>query len=66
MQFNVQKVKFNGLDFILPTPEESDSPIATITQFQKGECPYAHLYRDEEKIKQFGKQIGTLKDIEFG
>lgn len=62
----VQKIKFNGLDFILTDPNEEDSPIATIKTFQSGECSYAHLHRDSGKIMRFYKQIGTIDDIEFG
>ena len=68
----VQKIKFNGLDFILTSPGESDSPIATIKTYQKGECPYAHLYTKNSnglnsgKIMRFRQQIGTIDDIEFG
>lgn len=62
----VQEIKFKGSDFILTTPDENDSPIATIKTYQKGECSYAHLYRNNGKIMRFRNQIGTIEDIEFG
>ncbi len=62
----VQKIKFKGLDFILIMPEDDDSAIATIEAFQKGECSYAHFYRDKGVIIQLQNQIGTTEDIEFG
>ncbi len=63
----VQKIKFNGLDFILTTPNDSDSPITTIDTYKKGECSYAHYYSaGEGTIMRFGDKIGTTKDIEFG
>ena len=66
MKATVQKIRFNGLDFILPTPEDDDSAITTIRAYQTGQCSYAHLYRNTNRIIQLGKQIGTLEDIEFG
>ena len=60
----VQKIKFNGLDFILPDGQEN-SPIVTIEDYKKGIVSYAHLQPDG-KIIQYCKQIGTIKDIEFG
>ena len=68
----MQKIRFNGLDFILPDPDGTDSPIATLDAYKKGECSYAHLHRknsksiDAGKIMQFGQQIGVIDDIEFG
>lgn len=62
----VQKIKFNNLDFILPTYDKDSSAIATIKQYQNGECSYAHLFFDSGKIMQFHKEIGTIDDIEFG
>lgn len=60
----VQKIKLHGLDFILTSPYSKKSPIATIRQYQKGECSYAQLYG--EKIIQFGELIGIKSEIEFG
>ena len=63
----VQKIKFNGLDFILTHPNDSDSPIATMDAYKKGECSYAHYYSaGEGTIMRFRDKIGTIKDIEFG
>lgn len=62
----VQKIRFRGLDFILTDPDSPNSPVATIEQFQKGECSYAHLYRDTGHIIRFHEQVGTIEDIEFG
>lgn len=66
MKVTVQNIRFNGLDFILTTPEDDNSPITTIRDYQKGQCSYAHLYRNANNISQRGKQIGTLEDIKFG
>ena len=66
MKEKVQKIRFNGLDFILPTYDEEDSAITTIEQYQNGECSYAHLFRASGIIAQRHKQIGTIDDIEFG
>lgn len=66
MTETVQKIKFKGLDFILTTPDEDDSPIATIETYKKGECSYAHLFRNNGKIMRFCNKIGTVEDIEFG
>lgn len=60
----VQKIKFNGLDFVLPDGH-SDSPIVSVMAFRKGKLSYAHLY-DDGRIVQLGKQIGTIEDIIFG
>lgn len=62
----VQKIKLNGLDFILTTPNQADSPIATVKTYQKGECSYAHLYRSTGAVMRFRQKIGTTDDIEFG
>ena len=62
----VREIKFNGLDFILTSPQSEDSPIATKEQFKTGSCSYAHLYGESERVMQFGNQIGTIDDIEFG
>lgn len=62
----VQKIKLNGLDFILTTPNDDDSPITTIDTYKRGECGYAHLYRNANKIMRFRQQIGTIENIEFG
>lgn len=68
----VQKIRFNGEDFILTSPEDDDSPIATIESFQAGECSFAHVYKeaskkpDAGKIMRFGKQIGAESDVELG
>ena len=62
----VQEIKFNGLDFILTSPDKSHSPIATKKAFQKGEVSYAQLYKATGKIMQLGHQIGTVDDITFG
>ncbi len=66
MKLPVQKIKFKGNDFILTIPEGNDSPIATIKQYQAGECSYAHLYRKSGRVIRFGVRIGTIEDIEFG
>ncbi len=66
MNETVQKITFQDQEFILTTPDDKDSPIATIEQFQKGECSYAHLYRDSGRVMRFRKQIGTINDIKFG
>ena len=61
---NVQKIKFNGLNFILPNGKV-DSPIVTINEYKQGNISYAHLCPDGTII-QHGSQIGTIDDIEFG
>lgn len=62
----VQKIRFNGLDFILTDPDSNNSSVSTIKAFQKGECSYAHFYRDSGKVMRLGEQIATVDDIEFG
>lgn len=68
----VQKIRFKGLDFILATPDDTDSAISIIDTYKKGECSYAHLFRKNSesqfagKIMRFCQQIGTPDDIEFG
>ncbi len=63
----VQKIKFNGLNFILPFPNDSDSPVISIEAYKKGECSYAHYYSEGDGvIVRFFNKIGTTKDIEFG
>ena len=62
----VQKIKFQGKDYILTTPKNSDSTITTIEAYKAGECSFAHLYRSNGNISRFGKSIGTIEDIEFG
>ena len=72
MKVSVQKIRFNGLDFILTNPDESNSPIATVSTFKKGKCSYAHLYKRNSRSEHAGKimqnlrQIGVVEDIEFG
>lgn len=66
MRMKVQKVKFNGLDFIMPDGRNESGPIVTIEAFKKGECSYAHFYPSRNVIMQFHQQIGTIDDIEFG
>ncbi len=68
MKESVQKIQFKGRDFILTCPDDDNSPITTIEQYQKGECSYAHLYRKNGTIMRFRGQIGTIEDedIEFG
>ena len=61
----VRKIKFQGQDFILTSPNDNSSPIVTVEQFQKGHTSYAHLYEDGT-IKRFGALVGTKADIEFG
>lgn len=63
---SVQEIQFQGKDFILTSPNGSDSPIATIKEFQNGDCSFAHFYRGSGKIMRFHEQIGTIDDIEFG
>lgn len=65
MRAKVQKIKFNGLGFILTTPDRLSGPIATIETYKKGECSYAHLHSDG-RIMRFRNQIGIRNDIEFG
>lgn len=62
----VQKIKFQGLDFILTDPDDEDSPITTIGQYQNGEVSYAHLFRSTGQIMQFQQEIGKIDEIEFG
>lgn len=66
MKETVQKIKFKGEDFIITSPGETDTPIATIEQYQKFECSYAHFYVGSGEVIRFGEQIGTAEDIEFG
>lgn len=66
MKATVQKIRLNGLDFILIDPESDNSAITTIRDYSTGRCGYAHLYRDTNIISRHGNQIGTLEDIEFG
>ena len=61
----VRKIKFQGRDYILTDPDATNSPIATIEQYQNGHTSYAHLYEDGT-INRFGTPIGTKADIEFG
>lgn len=62
----VQKIIFKGLDFILTTPEDENSPITTIEDYQQGKCSYAHFWRSTGIIRRFGQQVGSIDDIEFG
>ena len=65
MKMKVQKIRFQGLDFILTSPDDiQNTPIATIDTYSKGECSYAHLRNGS--IFRFNNQIGTIEDIEFG
>ena len=72
MKEEVQKIRFKGEDYILTCPDDDDSPVATIEQYQKGECSYAHLYKktsvktDAGKVMRFSKRIGWADDIEYG
>ncbi len=63
-RISVQKIRFNGLDFILPDGREG-SPVVTIDDYKQGKVSYAQLY-PSGNIMQFGRQIGTIEDIEFG
>ena len=63
----VQKIRFNGMDFILTTPDGPDSPIATVNTYKKGECSYVYYQSaGEGTITRFHQKIGTTKDIEYG
>lgn len=67
MKDKVQKIKLNGLDFILTSPNGNSSPVATVKAYKKMECSYAHYYKEGEgRIVRFGDLIGTTSDIEFG
>ncbi len=66
MKTTVQKIRFNGLDFILTTPKDDNSPITTIKDYQAGRCSYAHFYREANNISRYGNRIGGMEDIEFG
>lgn len=66
MKKTVQKIRFNGLDFMLTDFDKMSSPIVTLADFKKGKLSYAQLYRNTGKIMQYTQQIGVIGDIEFG
>ena len=57
-----RKIKFNDNDYILLG--ENHGSITTEERFKTGTVSFAHLFCDGN-IRQYGKIIGTKKDIEF-
>lgn len=58
----MKKILFKGQEFYLVG--ESDGPIATKEQYEKGLCSYAHLMPGGQ-VMRFRAQIGDRTDIEI-
>lgn len=58
------RFRFGGKEYILIGAKSDGGAIATVEQFETGKCSFAHLMPDG-RVMQFGKQIGTVDDIEW-
>ena len=61
------KISWRGREYVLVNPEgetlADGGAIATVKQWQSGQCSTAHLWPDGT-ISRFGTYVGTIADIE--
>lgn len=59
------EVLFDGTAYLLIASHgEPNGPIATVHQYENGECSFAHLFADGA-IRRHGHVVGTRDDLTF-
>ena len=66
MSDDVQRVKFQGRDYILMSPDDSNSALTTEDDFLAGRASYAHVYFETKDIVRFHERLGSTDDLELG